>query len=53
MKENQTQMSVLVTKETKERFKDIKRKSPFKNDMFINYLLDLYEKEQGGKDNDK
>ena len=52
-KENKSNLNSYVSKETKERFDKIKKESPLKNDAFINYLLELYEKEHGGKDNDK
>ena len=56
-KENKVNLNSYVSKETKERFDRIKKESPFKNDNFINYLLDLYEKDQNqekeGKENAK
>ena len=45
-KDNKIQVSALVQKETKQRFDKIKKECPLKNDHFVNYLLDLYEKEQ-------
>ena len=55
-KDNKIQVSALVQKETKERFDRFKKESPLKNDHFINYLLDLYEKDQNqqkeGKENE-
>ena len=45
-KDNKIQVSALVQKQTKERFDKIKKECPLKNDHFINYLLDLYEREQ-------
>ena len=56
-KENRVNLNSYVSKETKERFDKIKKSCPLKNDAFVNYLLDLYEKDQnqenGGKENDK
>ena len=56
-KDNKIQVSALVQKETKQRFDKIKKECPLKNDHFINYLLDLYERNQNqekeGKDHDK
>ena len=51
--ENKTYLTTYVNHETKQRFNKIKKSSDFKNDAFINYLLDLYEKENGGKENAK
>lgn len=51
--ENKAYLTTYVNKETKQRFNKIKKECDLKNDAFINYLLDLYEKEQGGNNNAK
>lgn len=51
--ENKTYLTTYVNHETKQRFNKIKKSSDFKNDAFINHLLDLYEKEIGGNNDAK
>ena len=46
-------LTAYVYKETKERFDNAKKQTDLKNAAFINHLLDLLEKENGGKENDK
>ena len=52
-KENKAHLGAQVSIETKERYARLLKESGYKADMFINIMLDLYEKEQGGNNNDK
>ena len=46
-------LTAQVKQETKDRYRKALRESGFKADMFINIMLDLFEKEQGGNNNAK
>lgn len=46
-------LTAQVKQETKDRYRKVLRESGFKADMFINIMLDLFEKERGGNNDAK
>ena len=53
MNDEKVCLTAQVKQETKNRYRKVLRESGYKADMLINIMLDLYEKEIGGNDNDK
>lgn len=52
--ENKVTLGASVRTETRDRYKKLLKESGYKADMFINIMMDLYEKdkEKEGKDNE-